>query len=62
MSSHHVVVTNSAQDAVRYVDINKVFFINPETHSDAFALIAYGEGKERVLFVNARLALTVELD
>jgi hypothetical protein len=45
---------------LEFDDIEQVYFINEETHSDAERLAQRGSN-QAVLFVNARLALAVEL-
>jgi hypothetical protein len=46
---------------LEFDEIEQVYFINEETHSDAERLAQRGDSNEAVLFVNARLALAVEL-
>lgn len=55
-----VVVTNADLETEHYTRVETVFFINPSTHSDPEQLIQR-EGNGKVLFINAALALTVEL-
>jgi len=47
-------------DPIEFDGIDQVYFINEETHSDATRLAQRGND-ETILFVNARLALAVEL-
>lgn len=47
-------------EPLEFNDIEQVYFINEETHSDAERLAQRGTN-QAVLFVNARLALAVEL-
>jgi hypothetical protein len=60
--SETVRVTNDRMETDEFLNVSKVFFINPATHSDAVYLCERESPTERVLFVNAALALTVELN
>jgi hypothetical protein len=57
--SKTVRVRDATQEATEHYNVDKVFFINPATHSDA-EYLSEAEHGERVLFINAALALSVE--
>ena len=56
----HVNVFDNNGEVIEVRDVNQVYFINEETHSDADRLVQRGDDTS-VLFVNARLALAVEI-
>jgi hypothetical protein len=60
MISRVCVSDADGNEPLVFDNVDEVFFINAETHSSALAL-AHKSETEHTVFVNARIALAVEL-